>query len=157
MLRDSADMENISFSNISIDTRRFSHHWWGEGEPIAITAVDRKEGVNAGKIKNIRFKNIDCKSENGIFIYGSKENPVENISFENINIRLADKSSYPKSDYDIRPCEGDGRVKAEMSGAFIRHANNIKFNNFKVEADDNIKHDYAGIYDIEECDVKWVQ
>ena len=73
-LRDGGKIENCNFSNLSIETRRFSKHWWGEGEPIAITAIDRKPGVKAGKIKNIRFQNINCKGENGIFIHGMEDN-----------------------------------------------------------------------------------
>ncbi len=152
MLRDSANIEDVSFSDITIETRRFSKHWWGEGEPIAITAVDRKEGVKAGKIKNIRFKNIECKSENGIFIYGTKENPVEDVSFDNIKIHLTNKSGYTKRDYDIRPCAGNGKVEAKMSGAYLRNARNVEFKNFKVEADEDMKSYLSEIYDIESCE-----
>ncbi len=151
-LRDSADIENISFSNISIDTRRFSEHWWGEGEPVAITAVDRKNGVKVGKIKNIRFKNIDCVSENGIFIHGNKETPVEDVSFENIKIHLKNKSNRGKANYDLRPCAGDGKVNSKMSGAYLRHADNIRFKNFVVEADDDMKEYLSVVYDIDNCE-----
>lgn len=155
-LRDSANMENISFSNIRIETRRFSEHWWGEGEPIAITAVPRKDGLRSGKIKNIRFKNIDCTCENGIFIHGNHETCVEDISFEDIKIRLKNDSSWEKVDYDLRPCAGSGKVKAMMSGAYLRYADNVRFNGFDLEADDDMKKHLAGVYDIEDCKgVEW--
>ena len=151
-LRDAANIENVSFSDISIETKRFSEHWWGEGEPIAITAVDRKEGVKVGKVKNVQFKNIDCNSENGIFIHGNKETPVEDISFENVKIHLKNKSSWEKANYDLRPCANDGKVKAMMSGAYLRYANNVRFNNFIVEVDEDMNQYLSGIYDVEDCE-----
>lgn len=150
-LRDSGNMENISFSNISIETKRFSKHWWGEGEPIAITSVDRKEGVKAGKIINIRFKNISCISENGIFIHGNKDTPVENISFENIKIYMANNSHWEKANYDLRPCAFDGKVNAKMSGAYLRYANDVKFDNFTVDVEDDMKEYFSGNFDIKDC------
>ncbi|MBN1904019.1 MAG: glycoside hydrolase family 28 protein [Deltaproteobacteria bacterium] len=155
-LRDSANMENISFSNIRIETKRFSEHWWGEGEPIAITAVPRKEGIRPGKVKNIRFKNIECISENGIFIHGNDETCVEDIFFEDIKIRLENSSKWEKADYDLRPCAGKGKVKAKMSGAYLRFAENIRFKGFEIKADDDMKQYLAGVYDIEACKgVEW--
>lgn len=157
MLRDSANIEDVSFSNIKIETRRFSEHWWGEGEPIAITAVDRKKGVKVGKIKNIRFKDIDCESENGIFIYGNSNTPIEDIRFEDIKIRIRNKSRWEKANYDLRPCAGDGKVQAKMSGAYIRYADNVRFENFVVEAEEDMKEYLSGLYDIEDCNVKWAR
>ena len=100
---------DVSFSDIIIETRRFSEHWWGAGEPIAITAVDRKDGVTVGKIKNVRFENITCVSENGIFIHGNKNKPVEEISFENVKIHLRNISHREIANYDLRPCASDGK------------------------------------------------
>lgn len=70
-LRDQGDIENVTFSNISIETRHFSPaHWWGAAEPIAVTALKRKPKTRIGRIRNVRFQNIRCRSENGILIHG---------------------------------------------------------------------------------------
>ncbi|MBN2420322.1 MAG: right-handed parallel beta-helix repeat-containing protein [Deltaproteobacteria bacterium] len=157
-LRDGANIENVSFSDITIETRRFSEHWWGEGEPIAITAVPRKKGVRTGKIRDISFNNIECVSENGIFIHGNPDAPVENISFENIKISLANMSGWAKANYDLRPCSGDGKVEARMSGAYLRYADNVRFKGFDLEADDYMKKHLAGVYDIKDCKgVEWAE
>ena len=64
-LRDKGCIENVTFSNLNIDTRLFSKvHWWGEAEPITITAVKRNAQTN------VRLQNIYCVGENGILIYG---------------------------------------------------------------------------------------
>lgn len=79
-LRDKGCIENVTFSNLNIDTRLFSKvHWWGEAEPITITAVKRNAQTNVGYIRNVRFQNINCVGENGILIYGD-DSKISGIS-----------------------------------------------------------------------------
>lgn len=132
-LRDGGSIENVQFSNINIETRRFSGQWWGRAEPIYITAIDRKEGVKAGHIKNVRFQNINCKSENGIFISGSKDNIIEDIKLENIRLTMDKTSKWPVDSYDIRPCQGDGILERKVSGVYVDYAKNVILDNVKVE------------------------
>ena len=92
-LRDKGCIENVIFSNLNIETRMFSKkHWWGEAEPIAITAVKRRDDVQVGYIRNIRFQNINCTGENGILLYGDPSQNISNISFDHVQIRLTKKT-----------------------------------------------------------------
>jgi polygalacturonase len=138
-LRDGGNIENIIFSNINIETRRFSEQWWGRAEPIYVTAIDRKAGVKAGHIKNVTFKNINCKSENGIFISGSKNNYIEDVNFENIRLNLQKSSKWSVDSYDIRPCEGEGIIKGKVQGVYVDYAKALSFKNIKVTIDDSMK------------------
>ena len=36
-IRDCGNVENVMFSNITIETRRFSYQWWGRAEAISLT------------------------------------------------------------------------------------------------------------------------
>lgn len=137
-LRDGGNIENVLFSNINIETRRFSEQWWGRSEPIYITAMDRKAGVKAGRIKNVRFQNINCKGENGIFLSGSPDNYIEDISFDHVNITLEKTSKWPVDSYDVRPCEGDGIIKGKVNGIYLDYGKNIECNNMKVTVSDNM-------------------
>ena len=153
-LRDSGNIRNCIFSDINIETRRFSRHWWGEGEPIAITAVDRKEGVKAGKISNIQFHNINCYGENGIFLYGNspEEKNIENITMENIQICLVEKTDWPKKNHDIRPCRGEGILEGKLNAVYARNAKNLKLRNVTVDSTEAMK-DYMGQeVDIADCE-----
>lgn len=80
MLRDGGNIENVLFTNLQIHTRQFSDEWWGEGEPICVTAIDRRSDNKAGHIRNVHFENINCIGENGIFLHGSKDNYLEDMS-----------------------------------------------------------------------------
>lgn len=65
-LGEGGDIENVLFSDITVETRFFHPGWWGRGEPIQVVAVPWTE--HCGTIRNIRFRNIVCRSENGVFV-----------------------------------------------------------------------------------------
>jgi polygalacturonase len=98
-------IENVLFSNIVMNTRLYSGHWWGKGEPIHISAVSDDTSGDAGKIRNIRFTNIVATAQTGIVIYGVKESLLENISFDKIKLTI-NPGKYSESyggNFDLRP------------------------------------------------------
>lgn len=151
-VRDCGNIENAIFSNINIETRRFSHEWWGRAEAICITSLDRKPGVKSGKIKNIKFNNINCKGENGIFISGNKDNYVEDIRFTNVNITLEKSSKWEIDGYDVRPCPGEGKLERKIAGVYCDYAKNISFENLSIEKKESILPFYDK--DIEKLNVE---
>lgn len=137
-IRDCGNVENVMFSNITIETRRFSDEWWGRAEPICVTAIDRKEGVKAGHVKNITFRDITCKGENGILLHGSEDNYLKQIKFENISIELEKTSKWPVEGYDIRPCTGDGKLKTKISGVYCDYVENLSLKDVRVEVKESM-------------------
>lgn len=138
-LRDGGNIENVQFSNLNIETRKFSDEYWGSAEPISITALDRKTGVKAGHIRNIRFQNINCTSENGIFIHGSEDNFIQDILLENVTIQLRKESSWPIDGYDLRPCAGNCKVNTPISGVYADYADGITIRNLSIQVKDEMK------------------
>lgn len=139
-LRDEGNIHDISFENIIIETLRFSpEHWWGKAEPISITAVKRRKESIVGKIERISFKNITMDCENGIFIYGNDNKNIENICFENLNLKITEKTHWDKKCVDVRPCEEIGIIKKEMNALYIKNAKAIHFSDFSYTIDDNIR------------------
>ena len=132
-IRDGGNVENVSYSNCIIETRRFCPDWWGTAEPIVITCFNRDENTRAGKIKNIRFSNISCKGENGVLVHGTKENMIENVSFENVSVTMTKTSKWDCGLYDLRPCLDYGVEKIKNSGFFIRNAENVLIEKSRVE------------------------
>jgi polygalacturonase len=145
--RDEGIVENIVFENIFIEGRLFDDVWWGKAEPIYITAYKRKtsadkdsnvrfaKGQTEGKVgyvKNILFSNINCKSENGVFV-GGEENKVGNIKFVGVNLELEKKTSFEGGIYDLRPSETVGLLKTRTAGFYIDCANDISIKNCSVK------------------------
>lgn len=150
-IRDGGNVENVSYSNIIIETRRFCPDWWGTAEPIVITTFDRDENTKSGHIKNVRFSNITCKGENGVLIHGTKENTVEDVTFENVRVELTKTSKWETGLYDMRPGLGKEIEKHKNSGFFIRNAKNITVAKSSVNWG-NICDDYAHAIDSENCE-----
>lgn len=124
-IRDGGNVENVSFSDIMIETRRFCPDWWGSAEPIAITAFRRDENTVCGSIKNIRFKNITCHGENGVLIHGTENNPIKDVSFENVQVTLDKTSKWNCGIYDLRPAIDVGITESKNSCIFIKNAENV--------------------------------
>ncbi len=129
-LRDEGSIYDVSFDDITIDTKRFTDlEWWGKAEPIAITAVRRTKDTKLGSVSNFRFNNIKMNSENGIFIYG--ENNIRDISLNNIELCLENKTDYDKCIHDIRPAYKEGILKGPLNYLYILGASDIKITNKK--------------------------
>lgn len=135
-LRDEGSLENITFSNMYIETKLRTGDWWGNGEPIHISAIRGKENVKLGQIKNVKFSNITCKGENGILIYGTDESIIDDISFNGINFELTDSklNDVAGGNIDLRGVMGEKNqiFQRDIPALLIDHAKNISINDFKL-------------------------
>ncbi|MHC4743393.1 MAG: glycoside hydrolase family 28 protein [Planctomycetota bacterium] len=101
--RDRGNIENIVFSNIIVNTQLHSAWWWGRAEPICITHMPREADTKLGRVRNIKFSNIVCNSENSIYIHGWKDNLVEDIVLDNVEVTIEKKTDWQGGWYDPRP------------------------------------------------------
>ncbi|MBQ5883507.1 MAG: glycoside hydrolase family 28 protein, partial [Clostridia bacterium] len=147
---DGGNVENVTYSNCIIETRRFCPDWWGTAEPIVITTFNRDENTKSGKIKNVRFFNITCKGENGVLVHGTKENMIENVTFENVNVTLSKTTKWESGLYDLRPCLDYGVEKIKNSAFYLRYAKNVLIEKCSVNWG-NICDDYNKKIDFENC------
>jgi len=131
-VRDSGSVQNVNFSNIRIETRMHTGDWWGNGEPIKISALRGVPNSPIGIIKNIHFTNITCRGENAILMYASEETKLENIYFTNFDFILR-KGALDKvsgGNFDLRPNTVAGKeiYKSDVPVVYIENAENVYFN-----------------------------
>ncbi len=100
------DIEDVVFSNITIETRRFDERWWGAGEPIYVKALPWEEGEKVGRVRHVRFKNIRARSESGVLVWGEEPDRIEDIVFENVHVGVDKWTKYPGGKLDLRPMPG---------------------------------------------------
>ncbi|MCR4867645.1 MAG: glycoside hydrolase family 28 protein [Lachnospiraceae bacterium] len=156
-LRDSGSVEDVHFENINIDCHMFSQeHWWGDGEPIALTAVARKSDTHVGRIRNISFNNITCNCENGIMIYGDKATNINNISFSDLHMLLISKTGEIRSSRDLRPCEETPSVASHPLCFYAHHAGNISVKNFIIDAQESLADTFKPYVEIEGCNSTYI-
>jgi polygalacturonase len=131
-VRDSGSIQNVNFSNIRIETRMHTGDWWGNGEPIKISALRGVPNDKIGIIKNIHFTNISCSGENSILMYASKETKLQNIYFTNFDFELKKGALEEVSggNFDLRPniVKGKEIYKSNIPVVYIENAENVYFN-----------------------------
>jgi polygalacturonase len=138
-VRDSGSAQNINFSNIRIQTRMHTGDWWGNGEPIKISALRGVPDDHVGIIRNIHFNNITCSGENAILMYASDESKLQNIYFSNFDFILR-KSVLDKvsgGNFDLRPNVVPGKeiFKSNIPVVYIENADNVYFNQGSIAWD----------------------
>lgn len=150
-IRDGGNVENVSFQNIMIHTRRFAKCWWGCAEPIAISVADRDENTHAGKVSGIRFFNITCDSENGVFVHGMPENHVEDVLFEKVQVTMSARSKWARGQYDLRPGLGTGIIERKSPGFFLKNADGLILRDCRVRFQGEDLTDFAQAVYAEGC------
>ncbi|MFO7670498.1 MAG: glycosyl hydrolase family 28 protein [Bacteroidales bacterium] len=140
--RDDGFIENILFSNITIQNRIHSGHWWGNGEPIHVSAIKQDPQIPAGPIRNIRFHNIIAESENGIVIYGTEESPISDVWLEEVSIRISSgiNSETYGGNFDLRPVyDRDlGIFKHDIPALYSQYTDGLTIREFRVEWGENL-------------------
>jgi len=149
--RDEGSIENISFSDIIIETRIHSGHWWGNGEPVHVSAIAQSEGVPAGFVRNIRFSNITAVSETGIVIYGTDTTHCQNISLENIHltIRKGELEDTYGGNFDLRPTlrHEDAVFSHDIPGLYAGYTDGLTIEDLSITWEDNLASYFTnGIY-----------
>lgn len=154
---DSCSLENVTFDNIHIETRLHTGDWWGQGEPIKISAmvlVPEKQKI--GIIRNLFFNNIICKGENSVIMIADKQTQLQNIYFNNFEfiLRKSAIEDVAGGNYDLRLNVYPERslYATDIPAVYIENAANIYFNqgNIGWEDADMPYHTFA----IDAIDVK---
>ncbi len=145
--RDGGEIYNIRIHHIMGNTRNFSdssvrregiYSWWGEGEPLFITATKR-EGVDRipGAVHDIYIDHVNLCSEAPIILVGEDYSPIDRVHVTDSEIVFKRQSSKKNMIMDERPSER-GRYPLEMSCSYLRSAHNIDISS-KFIIDDSMK------------------
>ncbi len=140
--RDNGTIENILFSDITIQNRMYTGHWWGSGEPIHVSAIRRDPNSPAGAVKNIRFRNIIAESESGIVIYGTNEAKISDVLLENVSLKISGglHSDTYGGNFDLRPVYTFdlGIFKHDIPALYSQHTDNLQIIGLQVEWGENL-------------------
>lgn len=143
-LRDSGTVENVLFANCIVETRLFYPSWWGRAEPIYVTAIHRAPGTDLGRVRNVRFSNILCRSENSVFLAGSTDSLLEDVVLDGVRVEIDKWSKWPGGVQDRRPCmsprtdfgiepeKDEGLVEHATPGIYCEHAKALTLRNVEL-------------------------
>ena len=104
-LREEGSIEDMTFTNLVIDTRLHTGDWWGQGEPIHISAVRNKERGPIGRIRNLKFSHVIATGESGMVVFGTPESVIAGVSLEDVTFRLraSPLNATAGGNFDLRP------------------------------------------------------
>lgn len=137
-VRGSNSIENVLFSDIMIQTRLMTGHWWGKGEPIQVSALPWNPKIKQiGHIKNVRFRNITAESPSGIIVYGCEQSIIKDLLFEDVNVHVMNdrlEESYG-GNFDLRGCLNvpTAVFAHDIPALYVRYADGVKIDGFEVE------------------------
>jgi polygalacturonase len=122
-------VENVTISNVQLDTRIRAGNWWGNGEPIfimatwhhydryALPAPDRSWPVN---VRNVCVQSADCSGENAIGIVGSNHN-IREITLEGIRFELKESADLGLKGrvIDLSPSEQTETIPGSLPSCWL--------------------------------------
>jgi hypothetical protein len=141
-VREGGSINNVLFSNIVIDNRLHSGHWWGKGEPIHISACPQTDKGVSGKISNVRFEGITANSETGILISGCNESIISDITLSDISLRIK-RGKHTETyggNFDLRPAWplSIALFNHDIPGLYAGFVNNLTVRNFRLDWEDGL-------------------
>ncbi len=148
--RSAGNITNVTYRNISIETRYTAPRWWGNGEPIWITSEPRTPyptGV-VGFVSNITFQDIRAVSENGALITG-RNHTLHGITLERVSITIKSSTDYLQRQpqppitligKDYRPAMDEfwlNRIPSAINGIRLEEAGAVVASGVSVQFDDS--------------------
>ncbi|CAM3442003.1 glycosyl hydrolase family 28 protein [Deinococcus saxicola] len=129
---DPGGVENVLFSNITIETRMYDDRWWGRGEPVYVNCTARDRAVGVGPIRHLRFRDILARGENGVILHAEDEGNVQDVVLDNVRVEVdAWKGEYPIGQQDFRPPHS--LVDAPTHGVTVNGASEVTLRHVQVK------------------------
>ena len=154
--RDAGAIENVLFENIVIQTRLHTGDWWGNGEPIHLSAVRLTKDVPLGGIRNVQFRGILCRSEAGILLYGSDESVIKDVSFDGLSVEIGEGplTASAGGNFDLRPVL-DPKLQLfshDIPGIYAQYVQNLRLRDVEVRWDGVKQPFFTHALQVEEFD-----
>ena len=153
---DGAKVYNININDIKMDSMAC---------PVFIRLCnrngDKKAGLDGkGEIENINIKNVNAVNiEIPVMIMGIPNQNVKNVNLENFDLKYADGKDYidlrfkiPEQEKEYPECNRFRNINAY--GIFVRHAENIFLDNFRVKPREKTLRKFKRIIDCNNFKIK---
>jgi hypothetical protein len=88
VVRDGATVSDVLFSNITIECRRRHFNWWGDGDPLWLVVLKRRENSAVGKIEKVRFHNILASGPGSSRIESGVGRNIRGIDLRGVHLHM---------------------------------------------------------------------
>ncbi|WP_037380299.1 glycoside hydrolase family 28 protein [Sinorhizobium americanum] len=114
--RDGGQMRNIRFSRIEVDCHETPDGFWGSGEALTVTVVDRRPERRAGAVENLLVEEICGRMEGAINLVSTSTAGIRNVELNRITLAQQPGRLGTGLHYDLRPTFADIALCAEAAG-----------------------------------------
>lgn len=152
--RDGEMVEDLLFTDMTIETRMRTMMWWGSGEPVFVSAAPRTPGAVVGQFRGIQFANLACHSESGIYLRGTRDVPLRDISFSGVDLLIEKTTEIPGGFYDVRPDDTPGAIgldKRVTAGFFAADINGLTLSDVHVGWGSQKPSYYGSALELHDC------
>jgi hypothetical protein len=105
--RDGGVVENVVFSDIEVDCHETPDGFWGSGEPLTITQLDRRPDRPAGIVRNVLVETLRGRCQGVINLYAEKGGGIDGVILRNVDLTLEEGHLGTAQQYDLRPTNAD--------------------------------------------------
>lgn len=105
-------------------------------------------------MRGVRFVNLQCRSESGIYLRGSKGAPLEDIGFRGIDLTITKTTPIEGGFYDMRPGDAfgsSGLDRRQTSGFFAADVNGLYLDDVGVHWGENAPSYYGPAIELHDC------
>ncbi|MNH97658.1 Polygalacturonase [compost metagenome] len=114
--RDGGEMSNIRFSRIAVDCHETPDGFWGSGEALTVTVVDRRPDQLAGKVENLTVEDLTGCMEGAINLVSISRAGIHNVQLQRIGLAQQSGKLGTGTQYDIRPTNADIAPSPDAAG-----------------------------------------
>ena len=114
--RDGGAMRNIRFSRIEAECHETPGGFWGSGEAVTVTVVDRRPERQAGKVENLVVEDLNGSMEGAINLVATSSAGIHNVTLARISLSQQPGQLGTGLQYDLRPTNADIAPSPEAAG-----------------------------------------
>lgn len=114
--RDGGAMRNIRFSRIEAECHETPGGFWGSGEAVTVTVVDRRPERQAGMVDNLVIEDLSGSMEGAINLVSTSAAGIHNVRLARITLAQEPGKLGTGLQYDLRPTNADIAPSADAAG-----------------------------------------
>lgn len=148
--RNGGSVRDVLCQNVAIETDLVTGHWWGNAEPIHISAVigeDQNRTIpddltSPGEIENVRFVNVTARSPHGCLVLAEQPGLIRDLLFDQVSLRIQSsrwQHAYG-GNFDLRPIRDlDRAIYAhDIPASYFKHVAGLRIRDLDVRWGDGL-------------------
>jgi polygalacturonase len=114
--RDGGKITKVRFRRIEVDCHETLDGFWGSGEAVTVTVVDRVPERQAGSISNLVVEDLSGRMQGAMTLVSTSAAQITDVRLSGLRLRQEDGPLGTGHCYDLRPTNADLAPSADAAG-----------------------------------------